>query len=588
MSNVKRRLATILATDCVGFSKHMTENEELTLENLKACRSIIDPLIEEYGGKIFYTAGDSVIADFSSPVECVNAAIKFQKAIADRNDTRNPESKLIWRVGVHLDDVIIEGDNIYGNGVNIAARLEAQCAPGQILLSRVVQEQVNERISFTIEAAGTKALKNISDSYEVFGIAASGGSVVHSDNSQSVSSKTKDYKPKIAVLPFSNMNNDEDSGFLVDGVVEDLITEFSRVKELEIVSRQSCFDFRDSGLDVKTFCKNFDVDFSVTGNIRSSGKRVRLSIELSEVESGKAIWSNKFDKVLDDIFDVQDEIVRKISHALLGEIEVSSLQRANRKPTENLTSYEYLLKGKVMHHKVKKEALLESIELFDKAIQADPNNGQAYAWKGCAIGQGLGRGFLEGDMNQHWATCVSSVQKAMEINENDFECHRLFGEVNLSQHDFRAAEMHARKCYEMVPNDPRVLSIYGDVMVRVGSVDDGLEALERALELDPVPQGKTNSDSRTSAVLFGYFIARDSNKCLEIIEKLQDTDSRSWLITAKICDDEEIEYKASSWFQDGLSKFKDIDWKNEINRFHLNNTGAQKALEDFSETNFKN
>ncbi|MDG2474299.1 MAG: adenylate/guanylate cyclase domain-containing protein [Paracoccaceae bacterium] len=588
MSNVKRRLATILATDCVGFSKHMTENEELTLENLKACRSIIDPLIEEYGGKIFYTAGDSVIADFSSPVECVNAAIKFQKAIADRNDTRNPDSKLIWRVGVHLDDVIIEGDNIYGNGVNIAARLEAQCAPGQILLSRVVQEQVNERISFTIEAAGTKALKNISDSYEVFGIAASGGSVVHSDNSQSVSSKTKDYKPKIAVLPFSNMNNDEDSGFLVDGVVEDLITEFSRVKELEIVSRQSCFDFKGSGLDVKTFCKNFDVDFSVTGNIRSSGKRVRLSIELSEVESGKAIWSNKFDKVLDDIFDVQDEIVRKISHALLGEIEVSSLQRANRKPTENLTSYEYLLKGKVMHHKVKKEALLESIELFDKAIQADPNNGQAYAWKGCAIGQGLGRGFLEGDMNQHWATCVSSVQKAMEINENDFECHRLFGEVNLSQHDFRAAEMHARKCYEMVPNDPRVLSIYGDVMVRVGSVDDGLEALERALELDPIPQGKTNSDSRTSAVLFGYFMARDSNKCLEIIEKLQDMDSRSWLITAKICDDEEIEYKALSWFQDGLSKFKDIDWKNEIDRFHLNNTGAQKALEDFSETNFKN
>ena len=586
MSNVKRRLATILATDCVGFSKHMTENEELTLENLKACRSIIDPLIEEYGGRIFYTAGDSVIADFASPVECVNAAIKFQKAIADRNETLVNNSKLVWRVGVHLDDVIIEGDNIYGNGVNIAARLEAQCAPGQILLSKIVQEQVNERVSFTIEAAGKKALKNISDAYEVFAIAASGGPVVHTNSSEFEGNTSSDYKPKIAVLPFSNMNNDEDGGFLVDGIVEDLITEFSRVKELEIVSRQSCFDFKESGLDVKTFCKNFGVDFSVTGNIRSSGKRVRVSIELSEVETGKAIWSNKFDKILDDIFDIQDEIVRKISHALLGEIEVSSLQRANRKPTENLTSYEYLLKGKVMHHKIKKEALLESIEMFDKAIEADPNNGQAYAWKGCAIGQGLGRGFLEGDMSKHWASAVQSVEKAMEINENDFECHRLFGEVNLSSHDFRAAELHARKCYEMVPNDPRVLSIYGDVMVRVGSVDEGLEALERALELDPVASGKNNSDSRTAAVLFGYFMARDRKKCLEFIEKLQEVDTRSWLITAKLCDDEEEVYRNLAWFKEGLEKFKEIDWKSEIDRFHLNNYGAQTSLEEFAVSNF--
>ena len=229
MANVKRRLATILATDCVGFSKHMTENEELTLDNLKACRAIIDPLIKEFGGRIFYTAGDSVIADFSSPVECVNAAIKFQKAISDRNQTLGDSMKLVWRVGIHLDDVIIEGDNIYGNGVNIAARLEAQCAPGQILLSKVVREQVNQRVDFTIEAAGTKALKNISNSYEVYAIAASGGSVVKSNVSEDQSGKDKDYKPKIAVLPFSNASNDEDSGFLVDGIVEDVITELSLI-----------------------------------------------------------------------------------------------------------------------------------------------------------------------------------------------------------------------------------------------------------------------------------------------------------------------------------------------------------------------
>ena len=581
MPNVKRRLTTILATDCVDFSKHMSRDEELTLENLKACRSLIDPHIKEFGGRIFYTAGDSVIADFPSPIDCVNAAIKFQKAIADRNEAIEKSSELLWRVGVHLDDVIIEGDNIYGNGVNIAARLEAQCTPGQILISKVVQEQVNQKISLTIEAAGTKALKNISDSFEVYGIAASGGSVEKSESLEAGVSN-KDYKPKIAIIPFSNMNNDEEGGFLVDGIVEDLITEFSRIKELDIISRQSCFEFRDSGLDVKAFCKNFGVDFSVTGNIRTSGKRVRISVELSEVLTGKAIWSNKFDRILEDIFDVQDEIVRKISVVLLGEIELSSLQRANRKPTENLTSYECLIKGKVLHHEFKKDSLLEALDLFDKAIEADKNNSQAYAWKACAIGQGIYRGFIENDVEESWNLAFESVEKAMQLNDNDFECHRMLAEVALSSHDFKSAEMHARKCFDMVPNDPRVLSVHGEVLVRVGYVDEGLESLERALELDPIPQGKNNSDSRISAVLFGNFIFRDKDKCLELINKMQMVDIRSWLVTAKILDDEEIAYQGLNWFKEGLQSFKNSDWGLEVDRFHLNNDGAQKALEQFA------
>ena len=164
MDKVKRKLSTILAADCVGFSSHMEKNEELTLENLKACRSIIDPVIDKFGGRIFYTAGDSVIADFDSPVESVKAAIEFQKFILERNNSQDEESKLIWRVGVHLDDVIIEGDNIFGTGVNIAARLESACSPGQILVSSSVKEQVNNKVEIPIHDAGTKSLKNISDS----------------------------------------------------------------------------------------------------------------------------------------------------------------------------------------------------------------------------------------------------------------------------------------------------------------------------------------------------------------------------------------------------------------------------------------
>ena len=168
MAKVNRKLATILATDCVDFSKHMESQEELTLSNLTSCRAIMDPIIEEYGGRIFHTAGDSVIAEFGSPVECVNAAMEFQDLLAARNDAIADGLKLEWRVGIHVDDIIIEGDNIYGSGVNIAARLEGQCEPGRVLLSKIVQDQVKKRVSFAVNPAGTRALKNISDDFEVF------------------------------------------------------------------------------------------------------------------------------------------------------------------------------------------------------------------------------------------------------------------------------------------------------------------------------------------------------------------------------------------------------------------------------------
>ncbi len=238
-------------------------------------------------------------------------------------------------------------------------------------------------------------------------------------------------------MPFSNMNNDEDGGYLVDGVVEDLITEFSMIRELELVSRQSCFDFRGSDMELQEFCKKFDVDYIVSGNIRSSGKRVRISVELSDAKNENQIWSQKFYKILEDIFDVQDEIVRQISKNLLGEIELSSLERAQRKPTENLTSYELLLKGKVLHHKIEKEALTNALSTFDDAIKADSDNGQAYAWKACAIGQGLSRGFIKGDINKIWSEAEDCLKKAHELNDNDFEVHRLMAEVNLSGKNFR-------------------------------------------------------------------------------------------------------------------------------------------------------
>ena len=589
MAKVNRKLATILATDCVGFSKFMETQEVLTLANLTACREIIDPIIEEHGGRIFHTAGDSVIADFASPVECVHAAMKFQEALTSRNETVDEGPKLEWRVGIHVDDVITEGENIYGSGVNIAARLEAQCEPGKILLSRIVQEQVQKRVDFIVSPAGTRALKNISDEFEVFYIAKSMDDRGVDDKARSIGPKETprvntegaSKKPRLAILPFTNDGRDQDSNYLADGIVEDLITEFSMIREFEIVSSKTSFDFRDRGGNTAEFAATHKLDFIISGGIRSSGKRVRISLELSEVESGKAVWRDRYDRVIEDVFDLQDEIVRTITISILGEIEISSLQRAKRKATENISSYESLLRGKEMHHKFTREANSQALEFFDQAIEADPSNAQAYAWRACTIGQGIFRGFLEGDPDKFIGDAMDSISSALELNENDFECHRMLSAVYLSQHEYQLAEEHGRRAYDMNPNDPRVLAGYGEVLARLGKPEKGVELLEKALSLDPIPQGQLNSDNRYTDLTMAYFFASDFEKCVETGEKVEHLNFKSWLF---------VNYSKSKlggfdqndvYFQEGLKGFKEGNWDLQVDRLHLPDGETQSDLLNF-------
>ena len=573
MSTVKRKLTTILATDCVGFSMHMEEQEEKTLASLKACRDIIDPIIEQFSGRIFHTAGDSVIAEFQSPVECANAAIEFQNAILARNKKIEVDPKLLWRVGIHLDDIIIEGDNVYGNGVNIAARLEGQCPVSEILISDIVRQQINKKIDEKIYPLGKVELKNISEAFEVFSILGDGLNKFKEKSQKSINKKLK-----FAVLPFTNTGNDEDSGFLVDGICEDLITEFSMMREFEILSRQTSINFKDEKKDIKEFSKEFNLDFIVNGSIRASGKRVRINIELSDARDDSIIWSNKYDRVLDDIFDLQDEIVRKISITLLGEIEISSLQRSKRKPTENISSYEYLLRGKEKHHQFTKEANGEALEYFDKAIQADPNNAQAYAWKVCTLGQAMFRGFSDKETEILFAEAKRNIDKSLECNENDFECHRMLSAVYLSNHDYILAEDHGKKSFNMVPNDPRVLSGYGEVLVRIGKVDEGLELLNKAFDLDPVPQGQSTSDNRIKDLILGHFFADNFNKVIELSFELRVMDSRSLalILYSRSMLDQDI--SKSDNYEILRREFKDINWDQTVDRFHIPNKDLNDKL----------
>ena len=386
-----------------------------------------------------------------------------------------------------------------------------------------------------------------------------------------------DYKQKIAVIPFANLNKDDDGAFLVDGIVEDLITEFSMISEIEIVSRQTCFNLRDENLSHQEYRDKYELDYIVSGSIRAVEDRLRISVELSETPEGNVIWSNKYDRVKEDIFDIQDEIVRKITIALLGGIEISSLKRAHRKPTESMNSYEFLLKGKENHHKFTKEANEEAIKNLDQAIVADKNNAQAYAWKACVIGQAIGRGYCEMS-NEKVDELLGLLDTALEVDKNDFECHRMLSEVYLSMHDFEKSVESGKKATQLNPNDPRVISVYGESLLRVKEYDEGLSYLEKAYELDPVPQGQTTSDRRVSALFLGNYLMSNFDKCQELNQKIVDIDLRTWLLNTDLFEKNSIDFGEESWFQKGRRNFSDSDWDMEVDRFHLNDDELKSNL----------
>ena len=587
MTRPTRKLTTILAADVVGFSKLMDQHEELTLKNLKTCRDIVDPIITEYGGRIFHTAGDSVIAEFASPVSSVEAAIEFQQILADRNKNVPEESQITFRVGIHLDDVIIEGDNIYGNGVNVAARLESICEPGCILVSRFVQEKIEKRIQLTINSLGKSELKNIEGEFSIFQINPAQDDETASPPAASPLPAKKEApptpevintKPRLLVLPFRNLNNDEENEYLVDGIVEDIITEFSMIHSIEIISRHTAFNFKGKEINSQQITSELGVNFIATGSIRSAGSRIRISVELTDAATESALWSERFDRMMEDVFEIQDEIVRKVIVALVGQLEIASLARAKRKPTENLSSYEFLLRGKENHHKFSKEGVLEGLQMFDKSIDADPENAQAYAWKVCTLGQGMFAGYLEEPVEDLFEEAQKTLQKALDINPNDFECHRMFCEIYKSFEDFEKAELHGRKAYEMNPNDPRIVNGFGEYLLLTGDTEKGVELMIKAYELDPNGKGDSNSNKRLGDIVFACYVHGEFEKSLEYADKIEKLTTNAWL--AKIAslsalgkaDDKEKEMNKF------LESNADFSMEDHISKFHFQDKSVNEKM----------
>ncbi len=383
-------------------------------------------------------------------------------------------------------------------------------------------------------------------------------------------------KPKIGLIPFENLNDDSDGAFLVDGIVEDLITELSMVKEISVATRKTCFGFKDKDYTSQAFKEKWGFDYVVSGSIRSSNDKLRISVELSDMDNDEVIWSNKYDKFKTDIFSLQDEIVTQIIFSIIGEIEITSLKRAHRKPTESMTSYEYTLQGRALNQKFEKEANAEAIKMLDAAIEADELNPLPHSWKACTLGQSMFLGFKERD--EVMPAMLESLSKANELNDNDWNTNRILAEANLTMNNFEQTKLYATKAYRANPNNPHVLSIYGESLLRNGDVETAIKIFEKMHELEPIVAADLNSDRPIQAKLFAYYSDGNLAKCKELLSLLEDFSSKTWISILDLHVKNNESYKEESWYVKGLNKFKGINWDDEIKTYHLSDKNMIESL----------
>ena len=416
----ERRLAAVLAADMVGFSRLMEVDETGTLARLKTHRiELIDPAIAKNHGRIIKTTGDGLLVEFHSVVEAVLCATEVQRRMAQRNADISPARWIQFRIGINLGDVIVEDDDIFGDGVNVAARLEMLAEPGGICVSAAVRDQVDHRLEDVVfEDIGDQTVKNISRPIHVFRVRFEHDPKAVSESAQhSAVASAVARKPSIAVLPLVNMSGDPEQEFFADGLSEDIITELSRFRDLLVISRNSTFVHKGKAVKVQEVAREFGVDYVLEGSVRKAGDRVRVTVQLIDAETDRHIWAERYDRQLEDIFAIQDEMTRAIVATLPGRVEAATHDRAKRKRTDNLAAYECVLAAKVLHHRAAREDNAEAQRLLDRAVELDPNYAHAHAWKACVLGQTWVYGWCT-DADATFRRVVTELGIALALNPN--------------------------------------------------------------------------------------------------------------------------------------------------------------------------
>jgi adenylate cyclase len=501
---IKRKLAAILAADIAGYSRLMGADEAGTFARLKEYRrELIDPKNKQYRGRVVKTTGDGILMEFPSVVDAVSAAIEVQRGMRERNADIPPEKRIEFRIGINLGDVIIEGRDLYGDGVNIAARLEGLAEPGGICISQTVFNHTCGKITFDIEDLGEQHLKNIAQSVRVYRIVVDPARRGTISRAQAPALALPD-KPSIAVLPFQNMSGDPTQEYFADGVVEDIITALSRFQNLFVIARNSSFTYKGRAVDVKQVGRELGVRYILEGSVRKAANRARIVAQLIEATTAMHLWADRFEGTLEDIFELQDQVTASVVGALAPRLERAEIERTKRKSTDSLHAYDYFMRGLASAQWQLKESNSEALGFFYRAIELDPDFASAYgmaAW--CYVWRKSNRWMT--DRAQESAEGARLARRAADLGKDDG--------VALSRGGFTLAYIAGNlddgaafidRALMLNPNLAAAWYFSGWVRAWLSEPDVSIEHLRRAMRLSPLDPLMA---LMWTAVAFAHFLA---------------------------------------------------------------------------------
>lgn len=501
---MKRRLAAILAADVVGYSRLMEQDEASTLNALKSRRKeVLDPLVAKHHGRVFKVTGDGVLVEFASAVSAVQCAVELQREMTAANVGHPKDRHIVLRIGVNLGDVMVEGGDLYGSGVNVAARLEAIAEPGGILVSGTAYEYVRNKVEVDFNDLGLQNLKNIDVPVRVYGVADTTAVAVAATSPAAE-------RPSIAVLPFTNMSGDPEQQYFSDGITEDIITELSRFRSLFVIARNSSFQYRDKAVDVRRVAHDLGVQYVVEGSVRKLGERLRFTAQLINASTGNHLWSERYDRDLRDIFTVQDDVTRSIVGALTVGLEDETLERAIRKHPESLQAYDHWLRGKrsIWARGLKN---LQSRSHFERAIAIDPSYSAAYS--GLAITYQMeALDFpLPVDFQSAYDKAFEFAQRAEALDDADYQAHVALAWPYLYRREYDRVKKHLERALKLNPNDADTLANATILLAYLGEPEEGIKFGEAALRLNP-----RHPDWYLGYLAQALFAARRYDECLAV------------------------------------------------------------------------
>ncbi|MES0827360.1 tetratricopeptide repeat protein [Ruegeria sp. SCP11] len=482
---MERRLAAILVADLVGYTRLMGQDEAGTLERLKAVRrEVIEPLISQHNGRIFKLVGDGILVEFASVVDAVTCAIEWQQAIIQARKAGTGPTHLSFRIGLNLGDVIVDGEDLLGDGVNIAARLEAQAKTDGICLSEDAYRQATGKIKAEFEDLGKLELKNVNQPVRAYSIALS-STVPPMDVSPTLISSSK--KPSIAVLPFHNLSGEIDQEYFADGVSEDIISALSRNRWLMVIARNSSFAYKGEAIDLKEIGGQLGVRYVLDGSIRKGGNRIRIAAQLIDAASEKQIWSERYDRVLEDIFAVQDEVTEAIVGAIAPELDKAEQQRATSKKSGNLNAWEIYQRGMWHLYKRTKEDLMQARKRFEAALSQDPSLSLAYSGLVDALYYEVVLGLAESP-EENCECALRSARMAVELDPDDAAAHCAMGKARIVGREHENAIPDLKLAIELNPSLAWAHYGLGAAAVFLGNADQAIPHLEDAIRLSPRDQ----------------------------------------------------------------------------------------------------